>query len=242
MIKSGPAKKVKSPVHQRLRKRYDELWSCALRRLRAGKIELDPVLQARVPDRRRGLTVIARPPPAVRQSVGSFLRELCRLEPDQYYYTASEFHLTVLSLFTATADFESFFAQKERYLAAVDRALNEAIPIRILFEGITASPGTVMIQGFFDTEALHELRDRLRRQLRLCGLARGVDERYRLQTAHMTVVRFRAALRHPARFAAALEQARRRPFGVTAVRSFLLVEKNDWYMSRHTTIPLKHYG
>jgi 2'-5' RNA ligase len=98
-----------------------------------------------------------------------------------------------------------------------------------------------MIQGFFETDELHELRDRLRRQLRLRSLEKGVDERYRLQTAHMTVVRFRTPLRHAGRFAAALEQARRRPFGITAVRSFILVE-NDWYMSRHTTVSLKRYS
>jgi len=240
MIKNRPAHKVESAVHRRLRIRYNQLWSRALGRIRAGKIESDPVLQARAPDRRRGLTVIARPSPAVRQAVAVFLGELRRLEPDQYYYTASEFHLTVLALFTATVDFDRFFAQKERYIAAVDAALSSGALIHIVFEGITASPGTVMIQGFFETEKLHELRDSLRHQLRLRGLETGVDERYRLETAHMTVVRFRAPLRHPARFAETLKEARRRPFGGTTVRRFILVQ-NDWYMSRRTTVALKRY-
>lgn len=241
MTKCGPERKVESAVHRRLRTRYDRLWRQAFGRIRAGKIDVDPVLQVQVPDRRRGLTVIARPTPTVIRSVAEFLRELRRLEPDQYYYTASEFHLTILSLFIATVEFEKFFAQMARYTAAVDAALKRIAPIRIVFEGITASPGTVMIQGFFENERLPELRDRLRRQLRLRGLDQGVDERYKLQTAHMTVARFRAPLRHAERFATALAQARRRPFGESTVRSFALVE-NDWYMSRRTTVSLKRYA
>jgi 2'-5' RNA ligase len=235
-----PAQKVRTTIHQQLRKRYDQLWLRAFARIRAGKIDLDPVLESQRPDRRRGWTLIARPSATVKESVTLFLRDLRRFEPGQYYYAASEFHVTVLSLFTATADFEPFAGRKERYIEAVDAALKRATPIRIVFDGITASPGTVMIQGFFETNELHELRDGLRHQLRLRGLDKGVDERYRLQTAHMTIVRFRAPLRHTERFAKALEQARRRPFGVTTMRSFSLVQ-NDWYMSQRATVVLKRY-
>jgi len=227
-------------IHQRLRKRYDQLWLRAFARIRTGKIDRDPVLEARTPDRRRGCTVIVRPSAAVKKSVALFLRELRRLEPDQYYYAVSEFHITVLSLFTATVDFEPFAVQKERYIQAVDAALKSTTPIRIVLDGITASPGTVMIQGLFETNELHELRDGLRRQLQLHGLEKGVDERYRLETAHMTAVRFRAPLHHAERFAKALEQARRRPFGLMTVRTLSLVE-NDWYMSRRATVLLKRY-
>jgi len=195
MSKSGPGQTPKSGARERLRSRYDQLWSGAIGRIRAGKIEVDPVLQTLVPDQRRCLTVIARPSPTVRQRVATFLRELRRLEPGQYYYIPSEFHVTLLSLFTATVNFEPFFAQRERYFSAVDAALKKLEPIRIDFEGVTASPGTVMIQGFFETDRLNKLRDTLRGELRLRDLEEGVDQRYRLQTAHMTVVRFRAPLR-----------------------------------------------
>ena len=229
-----------SHAREWLRTRYDRLWSQAIGKIRAGETELDPVLQARTPDRRHGLTVIARPSPRVRQSVSAFLGELRRLEPDQYYYTASEFHLTVLSLFTAAVDFEPLFAQYERYVAAVEAALTNVEPIPITFEGFTASPGTVMIQGFFEADKLNDLRNGLRRQLQLRGLEKGIDQRYRLQTAHMTVVRFRAPLSESERFATTLANARGRLFGATKLRELILVE-NDWYMSRHATKSLKHY-
>jgi 2'-5' RNA ligase len=169
-----------------------------------------------------------------------FLRELRQLEPDQYYYTASEFHITVLSLFTATVNHGPFFAQRECYISAVDSALGTVAPIRIQFEGVTASPGTVMIQGFFDNDALNDLRDALRCQLRVRSLSEGVDRRYRLESAHMTVARFRAPLVDGTRFATVLEQARGRSFGSTTVKNLSLVE-NDWYMSRGVTETVKRY-
>src|SRR6185369_4155696 len=84
----------------RLRTRYDELWFAAIGRIRTGEVELDPVLQARTPDQRRGLTLIARPDAAIRKHVARFLRQLKEVEPEQYYYFVSEFHLTILSMFT----------------------------------------------------------------------------------------------------------------------------------------------
>ena len=232
--------KGQSAIQQRLSRQYDRLWFRALKQIRAGSIDIDPVLRRRIPDERRGLTVIARPSHSVRHAVVRFLSELRRLEPHQYYYNASEFHLTILSLFTATIDSDRFFAARERYAAAVDAALERVGPLRIRFNGITASPASVMVQGFFDTNDLRDVRNRLRRQLRISGLGRGLDQRYRLQTAHMTVVRFRAPLRRPSRFAKALEEARRRAFGVTDVTGLSLVE-NDWYMSRRATCCLKRY-
>jgi 2'-5' RNA ligase len=241
MSKRTPVHRRANSVRGRLRRLYDQLWSSAFGRIRAGKVDVDPILKAGVPDRRRGLTVIARPSAGNRRSVAVFLRELRRLEPDQYYYTPSEFHLTVLSLFTATTDYKVLFAEKKRYIAAVNVALSGAAPIRITFEGITASPGAVMVQGFFEVNQLGRLRDSLRRQLRLYGLETGIDERYRLQTAHMTVVRFRVPLRSKERFAKALEGARQRAFGGMTIASFSLVE-NDWYMSRRNTVTLKRYS
>ena len=97
-----------------------------------------------------------------------------------------------------------------------------------------------MIQGFMDNNSLNELRDALRNELRLCGCAKGLDERYRLESAHMTVVRFRTLLSDSGRFGTILEEARQRSFGVATVRSVNLVT-NDWYMSHRTTETVRRY-
>jgi 2'-5' RNA ligase len=186
------------------------------------------------------LTLIARPSADVRKSVMTFLRELRRLEPNQYYYAASDLHLTVLSLFGAMTEPAHFLVHLEKYVAAVDSVLRKAGPIEIKFSGVTASPGAIMIQGFPDIDALNDLRDNLRQQLRVRGLTGGLDLRYRLETAHMTIARFRAPLHDSKHFAAVLEHARHHSFGSTTIKSLSLVT-NDWYMRHQTLETVKRY-
>jgi 2'-5' RNA ligase len=224
----------------RLRRIYDGMWSAAGKKIRAGKVEIDPVLAARVRDRRRGLALMVRPSPDTRRRVMKFLRELRRLESDQHYYASSDLHLTILSPFTTTLHHKPFFVRLKKYVAAVDAAMRRARPMRIEFRGVTASPGAILIQGFFTDGALNELRDDLRRELRARGLTVGLDARYRLETAHLTVARFRAPLRNPKKFAAALARACGRSFGSTTIRSPALV-KTDWYMSHQTVETVKRY-
>ena len=105
---------------------------------------------------------------------------------------------------------------------------------------MTASPAAVLIQGFPQGEALEELRARLRAALRDRQLGRGLDIRYRLRTAHLTVVRFRRPLSDGYRFAEELSGYRVEPFGTFRVEALSLV-KNDWYMSSKNLEILSRY-
>jgi 2'-5' RNA ligase len=240
MRKSSITQVHKTGAHARLQERYDRMWSESIGDIRTGNIEPDPVLAAGLPDDRRCLTVIARPSPSVRRRVSALLAALRDLEPDQYYYASSDLHVTVLSLFTPAVENGRFFARKEQYMTAIDAALRNVPAIRIEFSGVTTSPAAVMIQGFCENDALNEVRDVLRGQLRSRGLVEGLDGRYRLETAHITVARFRARLRDSESFASALERARRLPIGVTNITGICLV-KNDWYMSRQSLETIKCY-
>jgi 2'-5' RNA ligase len=224
----------------RLKKRYDEMWRAAIGRIRTGRVECDGILAEQVVDLRRGLTLIARPSVEVRQKVRRFLRELQRIEPDQYYYPASDLHITILSLHHATVRHAEYLAKMARYMSAVDAALRGAGPIRMEFKGVTASTGAVLAQGFVGDATLNELREELRRQLRSRGLEEGLDVRYRLATAHMTIARFRSPLCDGRRLAAVLVAARSRVFGSTKVNSLTLVQ-NDWYMTRRRLEIVKRY-
>jgi 2'-5' RNA ligase len=125
-------------------------------------------------------------------------------------------------------------------VAVVDSALRQSKPFRIEFAGITISLGAIMIQGFFSDDSLNNFRNALRQQLTARGLDEEVDERYRLETAHMTVARFRASLRNSERFATRLEDARQLEFGRVDVRSVSLA-KHDWYLSRQYFEMVKRY-
>jgi 2'-5' RNA ligase len=224
----------------RLRRRYEQMWSAAIGQIRSGAVKTDRVLAAGIPDRRRGLTLIARPSPKVRREVVAFLGRLRRLEPDQYFYSASELHVTILSLFTATVDHRPLLDQTEVYAAAVRAALQMAEPLRIEFRGVTASPEAILVQGFPQSDALNRIRGAIRRELRARGLSNRLDERYRLETAHMTVARFCVRLKDGQRFAAVLERSRQLLFGTTVISTLSLV-KNDWYMSRLILEMVKRY-
>ena len=106
MSKSALPQGLQSRARIRLQEHYDRLWSATKGKIRAGDIEVDPILAAGRPDRRRGLTLVTLPSPNVRQRVAAFLERLREVEPDQYYYAPSEFHVTVLSLFTATIEYQ----------------------------------------------------------------------------------------------------------------------------------------
>jgi 2'-5' RNA ligase len=216
--------------HESLPERYNRLWNSALPAIRSGAIEIDATLANRISDRRRGFTLIAQPSMETQQRVLKFLDTLKAIDPEQYYYAPDSLHVTVLSLFTATEAHERFSQQQKEYQAAVESAVMGTPSLEIQFNGITASSGAVMIQGFPRGDTLERLRERLRETLQSRNLAEGLDTRYRLVTAHMTVVRFRQPLQDSSRFAEKLKEFRGIKFGSSDIEVLRLVE-NDWYMS-----------
>jgi 2'-5' RNA ligase len=213
-----------------LAQRYDALWQQALAAFAAGQVETDSQLERRLADERRGMTLLIRPAAPVAERVADFLREVAALEPAQHYYRPEELHVTALSLFTATAQWQPFFARQDEYRAAVREALGGIAPFRLVFRGITATPAAVMVQGFPLDEGLELLRERLRQALHTAGLAAGLDQRYRISTAHMTALRFKHQPQNLPRLLDALERRRQSVFGETLVSVLELVD-NNWYMS-----------
>ena len=220
---------------------YDGLWQEAMDYFKTGKVQTDSFLLDRQNDRRLGLTVIARPNHEVVKQIGSMLDHLKQIDPDQYYYQNSEIHITILSLFTATEDFEPHFSNFSRYLAAVDTALSKAKQFSVEFTGITASKSAVMVQGFPRDAQLDEIRERLRQALGDSELGQGLDTRYRIRTSHSTVMRFQVQPRTIEPLTQALKTYRETDFGVTAFTRLQLV-KNDWYMSTGRVEVLAEYS
>lgn len=216
-----------------LNQRYQEMWDGAIERVRRGDVIIDPVLASREPDRRRSLTVLVRPSSAVHNQVAAFLDQLRIIEPEQYHYDPAELHVTVLSLFAGTPDYERLLVRLPDYLEAVSVALAGAPTFEIEFCGVTLSREAVLVQGFPNNLCLEELREKLRQELRARDLTEGLDARYRLVTAHTTALRFRAPLQRSEELAQALEDYRAHDFGRTTATELHLV-RNDWYMSRQS--------
>lgn len=219
---------------------YDMLWNTSYDAVSRGDVEVDPYIANPGSDRRRGLTLIFRPPPAVKSIILDFLAEIQVLEPDQYYYTAANLHFTVLSLFTAITDHLPEYERLSVYESAARNAVTGCRPFSMRLAGLTVSKSAVMLCGFPEDDRLNELRGNLRRNLIQGCLSQGLDRRYILVGAHTTVMRFAAPLKSPAAFSQFLLENKHRPFGTFRVDELQLV-KNDWYMSQQHTPVVAQY-
>jgi 2'-5' RNA ligase len=219
---------------------YDAIWDRSFAAIRAGDVDCDPRL-ALGPDPRRGLTVIARPDVSLAARFERLLDGLCAIEPGQYRHPRADLHVTALSLFTVCEDYHAQLARCDDYRAAVREAVAGMPAFDIELRGITASRGAVLAQGFPGDGTLDALRERLRAQLRTRGLDASLDQRYKLVTAHATLLRFVRPLTQPARFADALAGLRDAPLGTMRVASLELA-LNDWYMSSGTLRHIETFG
>jgi 2'-5' RNA ligase len=217
------------PLPADLRRHYDAMWDCAWPAVSRGDVECDLHLAGGL-DPRRGMTVIARPDAALAARCAAVQDRLAAAGPRQYRQPRADLHMTVLSLFTVSEDYAPRLARSSEYAAAI-RAAVEGLPaFAIDFAGITISRGAVLATGFPRDATLETLRARLREALRARGLDGMLDQRYRLVTAHSTLLRFVATPADPARLAAALEDLRDTPLGTMRVDALQLVV-NDWFMS-----------
>ena len=221
-------------------KLYEGLWQDALARFAKGQVEPDWYLANRQSDRRMGVTVIARPSQRVIDQYVALIHQLARVEPHQYYYQPNQLHITVLSLFTATESSEPYFSRLADYLALSGAILSTARSFTIDFRGVTATPNGIMGQGFPQDGQLEALREKLRKALREQDLGQGLDTRYRLRTAHVTLMRFCSPPRALTRLVDILKEHRDFHFGNSLFQT-LQVVKNDWYMSTEKVNVLAEY-
>jgi 2'-5' RNA ligase len=206
---------------------YDSMWDSGLRALKQGGYRLDPLIDSPL-DARRGISLVMRPAAEVAERVRDFLSECRAIEPDQYFYPEGDLHVTFLSLLCCRPGFALGPGEGDAYLGLLLNALRDADPIRIGHSGLTLSDSCLVMRGYCGPE-LGLLRDRVRAALDDSGLPHDSDARYRLVTAHSTILRYRAPLRDPMAFAAFLEENRERDFGASSIDEVEFVE-NDWYM------------
>ncbi len=210
---------------------YDDLWREGAAAIERGDVHLDPHLRNRHQDRRRGWSLIIRPNQDARDAIHAVIQDIRTSEPDQHYYHPDELHVTVLSLFAPTEAFAEHHHKYATYQAALRTAFKQIERFRIEFCGITATRDGLMMQGFAEQNALNLLRDHLRAILTARGLGGTLDTRYRIETAHATIVRFQAPLRNPSGFLTHLRRLRASATARTVCASVQWV-KNDWFLSR----------
>jgi 2'-5' RNA ligase len=219
---------------------YDAMRTAALGQLAQDEAELDPLIDS-PHDTRRGLTLLTRPPAAITAAIGEILTEFQSVDPAQYYYPAPDIHLTILSIISCYSGFTLAAVDPARYRVAVQAILADCRPFTITYAGLTASPGGIMVQGFPQDTGLQDLRAATRKFFQNSDLPQSIDQRYVLQTAHSTVIRFRKPLASPARLLATIRRYQQHFFGSFEVNTAELVF-NDWYQRAANTQLLERYS
>ena len=123
----------------------------------------------------------------------------------------------------------------------VQQVIKNTGPFRLHFHGITASPSCVLVQGFFDDQQLNQLRDQLRSAFGQSTLQHSIDQRYAIQTAHMTVLRFSQQPANPELFLQKIKALAAVDFGTCLIEELELVG-NDWYQRQQNTVLLGKFS
>ena len=213
-----------------LKKHYDTLYKESIEKIVADNYHIDHQIDS-PSDHRFGLTLIIRPDNQTKNAAQAFLKELQEIDPDQYYYPDSDIHLTVLSIISCYDGFDWTSISIPDYVAIIEKSLVDIQDVEINFQGITASPSAIMLQGFPSTNALDDLRNNLRANFKESALEQSIDKRYSIQTAHSTLARFRKPIENKEKLLATLEKYRNFDFGNFKVESCYLVY-NDWYQRK----------
>ncbi|MGB5446479.1 MAG: hypothetical protein WBM99_13355 [Psychromonas sp.] len=220
---------------------YDEMWVSFCSALKHNQYLLDPFIGC-ADDTRRGITALAyleSNNKLVSREIALFLRQIQLIEPQQYYHPIDELHLTVLSIITCIAGFELADINPIKYADVFYKSFKGIDPIEIRFQGVTASPSCIVIQGFPVGNGLDQLRQNLRKQFEISGLCSSIDSRYRLKTAHITAIRFCSPIKDASKLESVCKKYKNHLFGKVKFTEFDLVF-NNWYQNLSVTKVLGH--
>ncbi len=222
-----------------LQEHYNQLYTTSAKVILEEKYKIDDQIND-ASDSRFGITLLIRPNDEVKAQIQLFLNELRAIDSKQYYYTNSDIHITVMSIISCYEGFTLNKIRIEEYIEIIQKSLLDVDKIKINFNGVTASPSAIMIQGFPSDLSLNNLRDKLRENFKKSTLQQSIDSRYAIATAHSTVVRFQEKIENPKKLISVVEKFRDYDFGEFTVDKLELVY-NDWYQRERNTIDLADF-
>jgi 2'-5' RNA ligase len=128
----------------------------------------------------------------------------------------------------------------QKYFSVIEKAINGVKRVELFFQGVIFSPSCIMIKGFPLNEQLEVFRDNLRRHFGDTDLEQSLDKRYKLVTAHSTVVRFKKPIVHMDKMLELMDKYKDRVFGRTVFDHVDFVF-NDWYQREEHVRILKRF-
>jgi len=219
------------------------MWAVFCSKLEKGQCEMDLNIGNK-DDTRRGVTALAyleSNNKSVVNEIEHFLKQVQQIEPEQYYHPTNELHLTILSIITCIAGFKLTDINTTEYVKVFNQVFNGIDSIEIEFKGITASSSCVVIQGFPVDSSLNILRDRLRKNFKASGLRSSIDSRYKITTAHVSVIRFYTPIKDIDNVKVLFQKYRNYNFGTVKLTKIEFVF-NNWYQNLSITEKIANYS
>tara|TARA_R110002050_G_scaffold110892_3_gene223613 strand:- start:23709 stop:24395 length:687 start_codon:yes stop_codon:yes gene_type:complete len=218
---------------------YENLWSEAVSQFHQNNFEIDPLIDSTA-DQRRGITLLIRPTKQVKKNILKFTTALKKVAPNQYYYPLSDIHITIMSIISCYEGFDLSHFNISAYIQLIHLSIENTNQNQIHFKGITASNSCIMLRGFPQNDTLNVIRNNLRVNFGNTELENSMDKRYKIMTAHSTVVRFKENVTKTNELLHILEKYRDFDFGSFDVSSYELVY-NDWYQKKEFTKLLQRF-
>jgi 2'-5' RNA ligase len=218
---------------------YNKMWDNALQAFENDELQFDPFTDDSN-DLRRGITLLIKPCEGVQNAFGNFIEEVKSIEPQQYFYKFGEVHVTVLSIINCFDGFNLSHISLPEYIKTIENSLKKIKTFKIEFVGLTASPSCILVQGFPENNMLDILRTNLRIEFKRSSLYNSIDKRYKIKTAHCTLIRFKDKLNNKNILLNFLKKNRNKYFGKTSVTELELTY-TDWYHKNEIVRALRKF-
>lgn len=178
---------------------YDQMFHESSCSILDGGISLDSHLLNLELDNRLGISLII----PVQVDFSHQIKQLQLLEPDQYFYPSTDWHITLQVISTGRNPFSLEDYPIKKYISTLESVFSKIELFKIDFRGLTVSNAAVLAQGF--SEDIQDIRLKIRKAFDAEGLV--IHERYFPQTAHVTLMRFCKPLRDPIAFINTLKKS-----------------------------------
>ncbi|EPR66605.1 hypothetical protein ADICYQ_4367 [Cyclobacterium qasimii M12-11B] len=176
----------------------------------------------------------------VKEAFETFIHKAQHILPDQYFYQAADLHVTVMPIISCYEGFSLEKLDLDKYESLIQKALEGIGKIELNFEGVFTSPSCLIIKGYPLNDALTRFRQNLRNSFATSKVEQSLDKRYKLVTAHSTVVRFSKPIEEVNAVLALVDAFSNHKFGQQAFDQVEFVF-NDWYQRKSIVKTLNTY-
>ena len=186
-------------------------------------------------DNKMGLILAIRIIEEIQENISKIQEKIKSIEPNQYYYKKSEYHITLLDLIRKRQNYLYTDEQIKIYDNIIKKSIIDISPFKIRLNGLVISDGAIMVKGYYENE-MNVIRKNLRKQIEKNALKN--DEKYKTISSHITICRFKEKIKNRNTLLNFVKDYAEYDFGSFEVSNFELTYHNGYYSKKEV---LKKY-